>query len=241
MRFDTHRVSAHLVGELQRARPHVEVTDHGGDIIHVRVAGREMVYIYLIENPITVYEIKNIVEPNTQNGVASLFILWGELLLPAAGTRYKYRPDDWMAAFLALHADKIYGFDPYLEERHYIFPVYFDGYGLERTARYGQPITAAHLNITDVQTRLPGLIGAWRVADFEPRTVPREPEDALQIYYDLLGLNRTDRLTKAHVKRAYRRMARQHHPDINDSTDSTAQMQRINDAYLRILQHLKLD
>lgn len=236
MRFDTHRVSASLVSALQRARPLVEVTDHGGDIIHARLSGGDMVYIYLIENPITVYEIRTIVEPNSHSGVASLFILWGELLLPAAGMRY--RPDDWMAAFLALHGDKIYGFDPYLAEDDYIFPVYFDGSGHERLTRYGAPIRAAQLNWVTVETRLPGLIGKWRIADFEPRLARREADDELKHFYALLGLSRRRAATREQVKRAYRKAARRIHPDVNDAHDATAQMQRLNDAYLRILRSL---
>lgn len=237
MRFDTHRVSAFLVSELQRARPHVEVTDHGGDIIHARLANGDMVYIYLIENPITVYEIRSIVEPNSARGVSSLFILWGELLLPAEGLRY--RPDDWMAAFLALHGEKIYGFDPYLAEEHYIFPVYFEGSGHERVTRYGSPIHAGQLNWVTVETRLPGLIGQWKVADFEPRRPLREPEDAMHVFYTLLGLSRKRPTTREQVKRAYRRAARRLHPDVNAAHDATAQMQRLNDAYIRVLKEIE--
>ncbi len=127
MRFDTHRISAQLVNALQQGRPHLEVTYDGGDLIRVSLESNETVQIYLIENPITVYEIKGIVAANTTVGTYTLFILWCDLLLPLNGTRY--HPNDWMDALLALHGDKIYAFDAYFGEEFYIFPVYFEGDG----------------------------------------------------------------------------------------------------------------
>src|SRR5215207_3782279 len=109
MRFDTRRISAYLVNELQRGRPHVEVTYDGGDLIRVSLENNQNIHIYLIENPITVYEIRGIVAANTGVGTYTLFILWRDLLLPVDGVRY--RPNDWMATLLALHGDKIYAFD----------------------------------------------------------------------------------------------------------------------------------
>ena len=38
------------------------------------------------------------------------------------------------------------------------------------------------------------------------------------------------------VRAAYRKMAREYHPDLNDSPDSTSKMQEINEAYERIMQ-----
>ena len=120
MRFDTHRISSQLVNELQKGRPHVEVTYDGGDLIRVSLESNEIVHIYFIENPITVYEIKGIVTANTAVGIYSLFILWRDLLLPVDGVRY--RPNDWMAALLALHGDKIYAFDAYMGEENLHLP-----------------------------------------------------------------------------------------------------------------------
>src|SRR3954469_19217634 len=140
MRFDTHRISSQLVNELQKGRPHLEVAYDGGDLIRVSLESNEIVHIYFIENPITVYEIKGIVAANTGVGIYSLFILWRDLLLPAHGTLY--RPDDWMAALLALHGNKIYAFDAYMGEENYIFPIYFEGVGVERSIRHGAKIDA---------------------------------------------------------------------------------------------------
>jgi hypothetical protein len=234
MRFDTHRISAFLVRQLQFAKPLLEVIDDGGDLIHVRMATGQTVAIYLIESPITVYEIRGIVEANTAAGVYSLFVLWGDLFLPIEGSHY--RPDDWMAALLALGGDKIYGFDPYGGD-NLVFPVYFDGEGLERSVRHGTPIDVTHLNCARVQTRSPYIRGVWLMADFELAGQARERHrDPMLVYYETLGLHR--KATHAMVKRAYRHLARKYHPDVNPTPEATRRMQQINDAYERIMQAL---
>lgn len=232
MRFDTHRISAFLVHELQKARPLLRVTDDGGDLIHVSTSSGETIYIYLIESPITVYEITGIVEANTAAGIHSLFILWCDLFLPVEGSRY--RPNDWMATLLALGNDLIYGFDPYGGDK-LIFPVYFEGAGIERHVRYGKPVNVAWLHVTQVSTRSMYVSGTWRMADFEPLSAEQREHlhDPLSAYYRVLGLHR--HVSREGVKRAYRRLARQYHPDIDQTPEATARMQQINDAYERIM------
>lgn len=238
MRFDTHRISASLVQALQQARPLLEVTDDGGDIIHVRTARGEMVYIYLIEDHIDLLGIRSVVQDNTRAGVFSLFILWGEMLVPAHGTRYA--PNDWMAALLALGGDKIYAYDPYGGD-DWIYPVFFEGNERARYVHYGKPIHAARLNCYTIETRSPYINGVWWVADFETeasrdrahRDLPVRNADALQHHYDVLGVARD--ATRATVKRAYRHLARANHPDLNASPDAKRHMQRINEAYRQVL------
>ena len=231
MRFDTHRISAFLVQELQKARPLLHVSDDGGDLIHVTLATGETVFLYLIESPITVYEIRGIVEVNTANGIYTLFILWGDLFLPIEGIRY--RPDDWMATLLALGRDKIYGFDPYGGD-NLVFPVYFEGEGVERTVRHGQPVKVSKLNCRRVRTRSAFINGVWLMADFEPGGVTERElvHDPLRAYYETLGIHR--KASYQTVKRAYRRLARKYHPDVNQTPEANQRMQQINDAYERI-------
>lgn len=236
MRFDTHRIGAHLVEAIQRARPAVEVTDDGGDIIHVRLASGEKVYLYLIESPITVFEIRTIVEANTRDGVYTLFLLWCDLFLPGAGSRYKPYEDDWMAVFLALGEDQVVAFDPYAGQFP-IFPVYLEGEGSERQIRYGATIDAALLHGRIIYVTSPWIRGQWHMATFEPRAYqPGDKYDPLMVYFDALGLPR--RAGREDVKSAYRRLARLYHPDVNDDAQSTAQMQTINEAYERLMDTL---
>jgi hypothetical protein len=244
MRFDTHRVSAYLVNELQKERPRLEVTYDGGDLIRVSLESNETVHIYLIENPITIYEIMGIVVANTGVGIYTLFILWRDLLLPVHGVRY--RPNDWMLALLTLHNNKIYAFDAYYGEEFYIFPVYFEGAGVERTIRHGQAIDPTRLFGETIVTNLASIAGAWRMASFETaqqgndeqeQTRPNVPVvTALSVYYQRLGVSES--ADRSALKRAYRRLARKYHPDLNDDPAATKHMQQINEAYNLILEDM---
>jgi molecular chaperone DnaJ len=48
-------------------------------------------------------------------------------------------------------------------------------------------------------------------------------------YYDVLGISRT--ATAEEIKRAYRTLARQHHPDVNKAPEADHQFKEINEAY----------
>lgn len=237
MRFDTHRISASLVRELQQGRPRVEVVNDGGDLIRVSLESNETVLIYLIESPISLHEIASIVSANTLVGAYSLFIIWSTLL-PVHAMRY--RPDDWMAALLALHGGKIYAYDAYFGADLYVFPVYFDG--VDGTVRYGGAIDATQLVGEMIHTDYPPIAGAWRVANFEAEgTQPHQPvgdraNPALRVYYQRLGIAETTE--RDLIKQAYRRLARKVHPDLTADPRATERMQQINEAYQRILADL---
>jgi molecular chaperone DnaJ len=48
-------------------------------------------------------------------------------------------------------------------------------------------------------------------------------------YYDILGVSRS--ADKSEVKKAYRRLARQYHPDVNKADDAESKFKEINEAY----------
>jgi molecular chaperone DnaJ len=48
-------------------------------------------------------------------------------------------------------------------------------------------------------------------------------------YYDVLGVNR--QATPEEIKKAFRRLARQYHPDVNKNSDAEARFKEINEAY----------
>lgn len=48
-------------------------------------------------------------------------------------------------------------------------------------------------------------------------------------YYDILGVSRS--ASEEEIKKAYRRLARQYHPDVNKAADAEARFKEINEAY----------
>lgn len=50
-------------------------------------------------------------------------------------------------------------------------------------------------------------------------------------YYQVLGLNRKDNPTKDDIKKAYRKLAKEWHPDRNKSEEATGKFQEIQKAY----------
>lgn len=64
---------------------------------------------------------------------------------------------------------------------------------------------------------------------------PEEVRGRLLIYYRMLGVG-TD-ASWDDIKRAYRDLARQYHPDLNSSLRATEKMQQINAAYAHLMSH----
>ncbi|HLV34249.1 MAG TPA: J domain-containing protein [Spirillospora sp.] len=258
MRFDIHKVRTYLVNELNEAVNTVaEVRHDGTDIILVDLLSGDTVLIYLIERLMPVHEIKETLTAHTAKNLHTLFVLWGDMLLPQEDSYYL--PEDWMEVLLTLYNGKIYGYDSYGPYAS-VFPVFFNrqGAGLEYFVTYGDAIKAAHLHCDYVHIDTRHLKGFWRVADFAERVQPNQPGGetynragngqqarpsvrrmTLAAYFAVLGLPAD--ADRAAVRRAYYHLARRYHPDVSDSPDSTARMQQINEAYRRIMAQFERD
>jgi len=246
MRYFTYGVGAALVFELELAGAVKRIIHDGRDIIHLELITGESLMIHLIDSAIPLYEIRQTVQRNTAKGDYTLFILWSDMLLPDAGSVLHL--EDWHEALLALNDGKIYAYKLFME-RLYIFPLYFHTmpYRSTRRVRYGDPLDVGRLHCSTVETRLEGLRGRWFVADFAgyPNAYHRQrAEDlgsplpgALQEYYQLLGVQPGMSVTE--IKTAYRILARQFHPDLSITDDTTAKMQEINRAYAVIIKSLE--
>ncbi|HVO42860.1 MAG TPA: J domain-containing protein, partial [Aggregatilineales bacterium] len=68
--------------------------------------------------------------------------------------------------------------------------------------------------------------------DREPYSAAPAP-GTIAAEYAVLGI--TPGAGVDEVRRAYRDLARQFHPDLNNSTDATTRMQAINAAYARVM------
>jgi len=88
--------------------------------------------------------------------------------------------------------------------------------------------------------RLPtALLGGTRVASWSPRgrastlcvrsTAPAAEQGTQRDLYDVLGVAKT--AAKKELKSAYRTLARQYHPDVNNSEDASAKFMELSAAY----------
>ncbi len=254
MRFDVHKVRTYLVNALLGAHTVAQVDDDGTDIVVANLISGQSVIVQLVERLMPVNELVATFDENTAAGRYTLLILWGDMLLPQ--DQKLYLPDDWMEVLLTIYDGKIYAYDAYGPYAS-VFPVFFEAQAgtMMHFVRYGSAINAAQLRCDRVRVTNRFASGYWWVADFgEGRTQTASqtsaddlppPSDvfgsrsALAVCYAVLAVPLDADLTT--VRRAYRRLARQHHPDLNASPEATRRMQQINEAYRRILQALSAD
>lgn len=235
MRTVTYNAGAYLIEDLVRSGVVAHIHHDGGDIILLELRAGQRVSIHLIESAITLSEIRQTLEDNTRDGIYTLFILWSDRMLPSDG--HRQRADDWMAALFTLYGDRIYAYDIYGAEI-FVFPVHFDGYGLERTARFGSTVQLGNMLCEINKTSLNGFSGVWRVAGFGTRQHQAPPKadpvlHTLERCYALLGVDADS--DKETIRKAYRLLARRYHPDLNRSPDATLKMQQINEAYDKVM------
>lgn len=237
VRFDTYNASAHLVRQLETSGK-VEVVHDGGDNLLVQLASGELVSIHLIETVIPPYEIRQMLVDNDTAMIHTLFVLWGEMFLPENGTLFQ--PDEWLTVLAALYGDKIYAFGVYGKDIH-IFPVYIEKLGFERVVRYGSDVNVAQLG-SSVSINTIATGGMWRIADFNDhqpyqQQKPLAGSKVKRTSWEILGISQEmDRET---IKRIYRQLAMQFHPDVNPSRNATEQMQVLNEAYDAVLREIE--
>jgi hypothetical protein len=237
MRHETYYAGEQLLNLMWRAGLIQRVHHDGGDIVLLELQSGQMLSIHLIESGIPLYEIRKIVLNNDAQGIYTLFMLWAMMMIPNDGKRY--RMDDWMQGFEALNGGCVYGYD-IIDQEVYLFPVYFRGTDAIRLTEYGVTLRVPQLRCHTVTIDLPGLEGTWRVADFNsteiPRALPRAlPE--LEADYALLGVMPGD--DRDTIKQAYRILARRYHPDANPDPEAHEQMQRLNEAYAKVMAALE--
>jgi hypothetical protein len=237
MRFDTQNAGHFLVEKLHQCGVVAEVVEDGSDIVLLELVSGHRVMLYLIDSSITPSEIRHNLQENTAKNIYTLYFFWCDLMLPPE--RQYYAMDDWMKLLVNLHGNKLYGFNVMGRNAEF-FPVYFQGQGRRRYINFGDPIDYETLGCLDLR------IGRtfWKIAGFmasEQDKVRKRHylKPTLAPYFDLFGLPYTADV-KA-VKAAYRKFARLFHPDLNPHRDSSEQMQKINDAYERLMRHLKDD
>jgi hypothetical protein len=238
MRINLSHVNSFLIREMIITGAIAQIVHDGGDIVYVDLPTGQLVAIHLIEREIDLPEIKRVLDYNAARQAHTLFILDAAMLLP--DNNMLYRPYDWMLVLIELYNGLIYGYEV-IHNRAYVFPIHFapEPNSNRYCVTWGDMIEMAYLGATTVQTASTGFLGTWLVADFEPRhaDIPRSPAPGtLAAAYAVLGLLPGVALDE--IRRAYRALARQFHPDLNPAVEATRKMQEINAAYTQILSAL---
>lgn len=246
VRSETHYTREYIITTLSNNPDVIKVWDDGTDLVVVTLASGQRVMFYLVELYMSLHEIQKILANNATKGMHTLFMFWADMLLPNDGERFM--PQDWMMALLSLYGDKIYGYDVAGKDV-YIFPVHYDeqpGYH-EKYIRWGPLVNLHHLRPEFVELDSVHLKGNFRTVSFDaPQRDPQgngesteEPRQqyasrsAMHAFYDLLAVPLD--ATPEDIRKAYRDLARQYHPDMNSAPEATGKMQAINQAYDHIM------
>lgn len=253
VRFDTYNASAHLVRQLEDSGI-VKVVHDGADNLLVELDSGELISIYLIETRFPTSELRTTLTANAEDGVHSLVILWRDMFLHHEGQAFQ--PEEWLLALVQLYGGKIYAFDVFGKDIR-IFPAYFEPLAAKHPQhtgqgyhiRYGADINVTYLGCDAVTLNgHSALQGTWHIADFTHEHQNRKNGSDSHANHkagrkfttpsplspwNVLQIAPSD--DREAIKRAYRRLARRYHPDINRSLDATKQMQTLNEAYEAIL------
>lgn len=223
------------------------------DALLVRPTTGEPIAIYLLESCPMPHEIGQILSQNSEHGVYSLPVLNGDWLA---------EPPSELQAVLTM-LEIVYPHKAYvytiLDGQLSILPVYLNWPDDALAYYFAPPINPANLRCRMVEVNH----WQWAVADFGPRP-PYDPKEqfrrwqakydsgmggrsnhkrharprrvfAATSHYDMLGVRATASLEE--IKQAYRRLARELHPDINPSPEAKHKMQQLNEAYHAIVRH----
>lgn len=235
-----HAAFSSLVEQLRAVKTvkSLRVRDEGSLTLELEQPGFiESVTVYLVAGELSLGFIKKAVNNNTRADVNTLFVVSSDLL-PEAGTNTE--PDAAMSLLLDLYAGKIYAFSV-IGNATKIFPIYIS---TTHHVTYGDAVDLANLGIDYVEIYSDHIWGLRKVADFTVRHFEQRPPkraqvvNPLQSFYDLLDVPIS--ADQADIKKAYRRKARQYHPDTYHAPDATQKMQNINEAYAKIMKRFEL-
>lgn len=214
----------------------VRVLDEGVMLVEVAQMGfYEEIVVYVLAGEISTGFIKKTLNANSHADKHTLYILALDLITDDGRTA---RMSEGLRLLLQAYNSTIYAY------RSLSWGVEILGVRIDRAGRMilGEPVNLADLSgeYAEIDTRY--ILGVRKIAGFNRQQfdVHDEPDvevftaHPLQEFYDLLNVAIGANL--AEIKRAYRRKARQHHPDTDKSPGATERMQQINDAYARILE-----
>lgn len=238
----------HLARQLHRAAQFSKLKRTYDDALLVSLADDTTVAIYLFEHCPSPQEVGHILTKNSSNGIYTLPALCGDVFHPE-----NKNISHTLAMLEIFYPHKTYAYKV-LEQMLYILPVHLQWPDEAFAYYFAPPVDLLNLTVRTVDT---GNMHAL-VADFGPRA-PYDPQERIRQWQKRYGNGdrgrRTHRRRLRHQRRsyaarhyysvleldssatfddirfAYRRLARQFHPDVNNSPEAREQMQKINEAY----------
>lgn len=216
----------------------VRVLDQGAMVVNVvQQTFEEEIVVYLLAGELSVGFVKKTLNANTQRDKHTLFILSYELISEDGQNALM---SDALRLLMQAYGGKVFAYQ--IEENNVtILPVFITDSGHITT---GETVNLADIGGDYATFNNKYLLGVRKVAGFEARhyqhshTTTIRHDDPLQAFFDLLGVSASASMDE--IKKAYRKKARQHHPDTDKSPGATERMQAINEAYARIVERMDL-
>ncbi len=227
-----------LVDELREVKNvrSVRVLDEGALLVNVaQPSFQEEIVIYLLAGELSVGFIKKTLNANTQRDRHTLFIVSLDLITDNGVTA---NMSDALRLLLLAYGGKIYAYREQ-EQGAAVIPVYID---LARHIIMGDPVKLADISGDYATFDTKYILGVRKVVSFNAQQFHAEAarrmvHNPLQSFYDVLEIPTS--ATETEVKKAYRQMARRHHPDADKSPNATVRMQQINEAYTEIMKRFE--
>ncbi len=188
------------------------------------------VAVFFLAAEISANEIRSHFEGT---GCPTLFLVHADLI-----ERQTFEPQEYLLVLHALYYGRVYAYDDVGD----LWAVHFRVRGKKgRRAPDWQRVSAASWDFltTETDCLLTWFPGTFSIARFYDRAwwVKREGSGSYSVRFDspwaILGI--APSASRRDVKAAYRRLARQWHPDLNASPDATERMQEINRAYEQVM------
>jgi hypothetical protein len=264
MRLDSNYVRLHIVHSME-ALPHTAVRYDDFDVTVVDMADGASVAICLMERPTPLHEIMDVYREHNRNRTHVVYVLWQEMLLPNHGdifeppdwlkSLYTLHHNQVYAFKNLAHEVDIF---PLSFERiglgaerlvKHGAPVHLGDVGCAFVEVEEGPLMGRWGFADFIPGR--GRAQAERVYQAQREEAERRQRFYEDFYRQQTGLPKDtpqDRLLSCHrelgvpvgaqwetIKKAYRDLARQYHPDLNPHHEATARMQAINAAYAFLL------
>lgn len=242
----------------------VDVKDDRYILLRTELA--ENVVIYFVDSPLSNRAIQQALRDNTMRGIFSLFVL-DIMLLPQ--DKERFAPNGFIHTMQTLFHGKVYAYTERaggLEVQPILLRK--EDHSNEKKVVYDSPINPAALSCGHVETSFP-MQGFWGTANFKAQVEyegfsfrqrsehsqrhrsqsydkGREREayhhlnqggGARKDHYQILGV--AINASQAQIRSAYRRLARQYHPDLNASPEAKDRMQEINIAYKALMRQFE--